>query len=195
MKSRRYKCPTFASGSADFQPITRMPMAPLVVLVPISLLLWSASGATPLHALLIDLPGAQGAMAPDRSGKLTVEVTKDGAVILDGIQIHDSDFKIVMQRRVAEGNIGQLIYTPDPNVSYDRALFVLGHIARAGGRRNEICFGNARQHADFGFKVRPPSGSLTVLTSIWFDPAQALSNPVGRDFDSCEAAALLKYPE
>ena len=116
------------------EPIRWISLVPLAGIFAIAgALVASTYGITP-NAVMVDLPmpypeGETGVLTPtvDR-----LSLTADGKILWNGAEISEAELGPVLEdpRRASEGTA--LLFTPDPDVRYQRALEVLDIVRRHG---------------------------------------------------------------
>ena len=122
------------------RPIVRFTLAPLASVWLIAAALMMGVYVNPPHAITVEFPDARGEKTALGTDRLEIRIAVDDSVIFDGRPVTDSEMSKLLRARLSQGWQGMVVFTPQPHVSYKRALKVLGVIFRNGGMQGRFCF-------------------------------------------------------
>lgn len=169
------------------EPISRIDTLPLLLFVFVLVALFLSFQKPQTHALVVDLPmpfPVDVAFEAERS-EYRIGIDAAGAVDINGVGVSDQHLPRLLASLDRESIGPRILFDPDPNTSYSRALSILAMVKVAGLVSPHFCFAGLERYRKFDkawtrtpllFTPRPPEENQIPSappTSVGIDPCSA----------------------
>jgi len=154
-----------ASSNDKYQLVTEINMIPFIDVSLVLLIIFMVM--TPFlvkEQIKIDLPRTKSVNTPvDEHRLLQIDVTRDGAIYVDGTSVKDDDVYEAIRSRLTDADNQPVVIAADRDVAFEHVVLVMDAAKRCGAKRLGVSAKHdGERHSAAGEGAEPKSHSPAV---------------------------------